>query len=82
MNAVSCHLKEEDSDDRCLFRRERTASAALLIGSDLPQMGQAALEVRRGGLRYSTRSPEHATAVVKLLAGEVDPVCETAGAGS
>jgi hypothetical protein len=58
MNAVSCHIKEEDSDDRCLFRWERTASAASLIGSDLPQMGQAALEVRRGGAEVlkSTRA--------------------------
>ena len=59
MNAVSCHLKEEDSDDRCLFRWERIASAASLIGSDLPQMGQAAPEVRRGGaevLNKSTRA--------------------------
>jgi hypothetical protein len=28
MNAVSCHLKEEDSDNLCLFRQERTACAA------------------------------------------------------
>ena len=28
MNAVSCHLKEEDSDNLCLFRKERTAWAA------------------------------------------------------